>query len=567
MIKKYTGIKKYMMFAFLAFIVSMAFLRIFYDADFYDEIINLTAAYRIAIGQLPFYECWESYQTGDYFMAVFIWLFIRVTGDTNGIILYARIIYMLSLFGTAYLAYWTAKDFIDKEHGIYISAYITLFQLYGLFYLWYDSLSTILLLVGTLFLLKCMERTNVLFACGAGICHALMALAYPSYIIVVIYIVIIQLANLLIRDNRKNKIKRLVFYSAGGGMTACAIIIWLLCIEGWEKLCEGLGYLFSLRSFSQVNEKINIFYWMIKCFFKLNKWLIVPTILIFILFSVSYYRMKKEKNYNKYLAAILLIIVIMPLINFYGFVLQMYRGLPTFMAYIGVWAPFFVCFIREEKNRKSAIYICMFMWIPSVITSFCVATMSMPTVDGPIKCWQGMLGCAISAFLCILLVFKEQDMEYKNSMISIWFAGVLAFTLCMNYSYVYQSPRPITDNRNLVKDGIYMGIRVSDDIKEYTTIEPIIEQYRDRYETIYAGDIYRTAYLMSGLRPCTAVIEGLYWPLSIQYFELKGVMPDVIVLDSTEITDEITAFLDEYYVLAEDYHWHIYNMKLFVIKN
>ena len=57
---------------------------------------------------------------------------------TEGIVLFSRYVYFLNLLGLAYLTYKCIYPRIGKFMAILVSEILLTFNLYGLYYLWYD---------------------------------------------------------------------------------------------------------------------------------------------------------------------------------------------------------------------------------------------------------------------------------------------------------------------------------------------------------------------------------------------------------------------------------------------
>ena len=194
-LSKETKAKKIFILLFVIITFVLLIYRISIHADIYDEIINLSISYRVAMGDVPFYNCWEAFQSGDIFMAPFIWLYVKIFKTTSGLILYSRIIYILVLAFLSFACFKMFQKHLDNEKAFLLSYVVLFFELYSLFYLWYDTISVIFLLLGCIFLVFALEmsdkkRKYVSFLL-AGIIHCCMAFSYPSFSILAIVIALI----------------------------------------------------------------------------------------------------------------------------------------------------------------------------------------------------------------------------------------------------------------------------------------------------------------------------------------------------------------------------------------
>lgn len=194
--------------------------RLFFGIDSTDEIFNLANSYRIARGDKLLVEIWDNYQTGDAFLAPFIWAYLKLTGSTEGLVLASRLFYFLINLGIASLAYYVMREYLEEFYPrIMVSVAILFFAPFSHYYLWYDTASLLFMLVGMLCILKAVNSNRIGWGIAAGISHACMVFAYPTAIVVVVAEAVAVIA-LCIR-----KKKRAVFGYAIGGFLIAGIIL------------------------------------------------------------------------------------------------------------------------------------------------------------------------------------------------------------------------------------------------------------------------------------------------------------------------------------------------------
>lgn len=83
-----------------------------------DECYALAVAYRLANGEKLFLDLWESHQLGGIFLAPFVWIYLRLAGTTEYMVIYTRLIGTLIhifagvfLYRTAYRAGGMPRSF------------------------------------------------------------------------------------------------------------------------------------------------------------------------------------------------------------------------------------------------------------------------------------------------------------------------------------------------------------------------------------------------------------------------------------------------------------------------
>lgn len=103
--------------------------RITISATPYDEVINVSLAYRLSLGQLPFYEAQEAFQTGAIILAPFLWLYTTVIGSTDGIILFSRFLYLAALAALGMLTFRVFKKIVPFRVAFYMG-YLCIFFKY-----------------------------------------------------------------------------------------------------------------------------------------------------------------------------------------------------------------------------------------------------------------------------------------------------------------------------------------------------------------------------------------------------------------------------------------------------
>ncbi|MGN0167392.1 MAG: hypothetical protein ACI4AB_05090 [Acetatifactor sp.] len=80
-----------------------------------DAEYQVAMAYRMLRGDRMFSQMWESHQTSAFFLAFFEWIYLKLTGTTTGIVLYANAVGILCRTVVAFLVFKTMKKYIDKR--------------------------------------------------------------------------------------------------------------------------------------------------------------------------------------------------------------------------------------------------------------------------------------------------------------------------------------------------------------------------------------------------------------------------------------------------------------------
>ena len=540
--------------------------RVTLHADVYDEIFNLSVSYRVALGQIPFYECWEAYQGGDLFLAPFLWVYIKLVGTSSGIILYSRFIYLLWLAGCACIVYKAIKPLLGPSSALAIAASCVLFSIHSLFYLWYDTVAVILLLAGCFSIYGAVSGSmgGGWATFGASL-HGLMVLAYPSMILVTILSFIIVVLVCF----RRHKINVLVRHIIGS-LIALTIGMAIILYISVDNFTQTIKIITSYRS--AVNTASNIAYDVIKAYVKVNKYSVAVGAVLLV---AGYFVFIA----NRFKRAYLIAIVALPLVCSL-FVEDQYKGLLNYASFVGLWAPllFFLYSQQDERTElvKRAGLTIPIVWLPSCASVLSVAMSTVYAEAGPVKAWEGMFAAALVSLVMITLLWldSQQDdgqhsatrfrlplairlrrgegasasqsrivrqfSDVRRNLPALLFSGAL---LVNSYSYYYLNASAVTLDDPVSRYGVYAGIRVKDNMIEWESVKPWLMKYAESNETILVSFAFNPIYLMTDMLPAVPSVESptyyengeLKWDMTLEYFDTFDIYPDVMILSGNDL--------------------------------
>lgn len=547
-------------FLFCCFIICTFLLllyRISIHADIYDEIINLDISYRVALGEIPFYNCWDSFQSGDILLAPFLWLYLKIVGKTSGIVLYSRFVYVCALLIVAIVIYFIFKNIFSKKAAFLLGYLFCFFQLYGLFYLWYDTFSVIFLTLGCLFTYGGLSKNRynkILLFCG-GIFHGLMAFSYPSFVLLAVFNAV--LLFIYLGKFQKDSWKKGIFYIFGGLTVIFLFLIYVCFVIGVSNFLTTLDIILSYRSLSGTGGSFILFD-IISSFFCVNKITIVPTMLLILIFFVG----MKKKKFEGLIEGLIIIGILLTAIINQVFLPEDMKGLANFMAYLALWAPVMYV-LRSQKKEKMDRTIIFFLWLPSILSSICVALLTVYAENGPIKSWQGFIlaGIVTIYYMCDYFIQSTQ----KSFLFSpqFWIGTIICILLVIQYNYIYLNQPYITSSNIRIQEGIYKGIKVNTSMECWVDIQNAINYYTKNKSSILAGNRLRPIYLMTDLIPAVPTTEApcyfkngqYHWDMTIKYFETHDIFPEIMFLEPYEIDNpDIQNILEERYeLIGEEY--------------
>ena len=145
-----------------------------------DAEYQVVMAYRILQGDKMFSQMWEAHQTSAFFLVLFEWIFLKITGSTTGIVVYANAVGVLCKTAVAFCVYGTFRKFADKRAAFAVLLFalnafpkdIALPDFANL-QIWFGLLLMC-------FLIWYFERQQKIWLVLGAVCLCLEVLAYPS---------------------------------------------------------------------------------------------------------------------------------------------------------------------------------------------------------------------------------------------------------------------------------------------------------------------------------------------------------------------------------------------------
>lgn len=89
--------------------VVWAFTNLGYDCEY-----EISMCYRLLQGDKMFLEMWEPHQTSAYLPAALMWIYLKLTGSTTGIVLYLQVCGIIIRGALSFLLYRTLKGDLEK---------------------------------------------------------------------------------------------------------------------------------------------------------------------------------------------------------------------------------------------------------------------------------------------------------------------------------------------------------------------------------------------------------------------------------------------------------------------
>lgn len=558
-------------------IITMFLWRLLHTIDKGDEVQNITMAYRLALGQKPWVDIWEIFQSGNSFASPVIWLLVKMTGSTEGIIFFVRGAFLLMNLFLGAVLFFVLKNYISKSIlGACILAIIC-YAPFSLYYIWYDSMGLYFMLLGEILLFAGLQSGKGLSwpVFFAGVSHALMSYAYPSFVLLAfIFAGILYWLNK--KKKRKNKIAfgQVCIYFAGAALIFCIFLIYLLSVGidntifVKKDIIELLLSSHGAQKASLVKRIFRLFWWPLKKM----EWSIIPTIFLGAFYYKSIKKCYAESTIQecdrRKIIGFLLAIVVIPLILF-----SKLKTLSTiyYTFYIFCWAPFLLKMVTNIKVKTVLLELFYIMWIPCggsyILIGF---TSNNGGYKSPLGMYSGFIFCIIVMGILFQNILMD---KYDKSNSYLVFSCLNVVTVSMVVLFILNTfwYGNVQESTYKFKSGIFKGLygQVEDKKleKQEMQLKDIVNsenQYlsqgngeKHNLGILCVGSDLLSVYLYTDLRPATfffawdpylLVNERQDWSPTKKYWQTISGYPDFLLIsDAEEIDEDFWLFLKDLY--------------------
>ena len=215
--------------------VLAAFFKIYIGMD-NDESYIVTMGVRLLKGDRIFKEMWELHLTSAWPAGICAWIWVRLTGSLDGIVVFMRWVSTIAQFGTAFLVYAVIKKYFRQETAFVAGIFVANFLPRATQNMEYGQLEMIFMLWSLCLLFDAMmQRRDAGKICLAAVCYAVAVLAYPTILVSAPF-----LAGALLYGFPEKKVYHSFLF--WGTCAVCAVIF--------------LGYLFSYLTVPEFLENL-----------------------------------------------------------------------------------------------------------------------------------------------------------------------------------------------------------------------------------------------------------------------------------------------------------------------
>lgn len=240
------------MLAILAGVILANIKRVFLDFDV-DCEYAIALSYRMARGDHMIAQMWEPHQTSAFLNAIFIKIYLLLTGTTTGIALYLNIVGLGAKLGVAYVFYRTFRKYCDSSILFFMCAFFMTVNAKNFIILDFSNMMvyfSVLLCCSLFTYLQRQEEPGKkkFFLVLAAVCFCLEVLSYPSAII------LFPLLLVILCHYSVTKKKDMWLFSGVCFAFGCAFLGILMAQAGWSRFWVSVNYIVTGDETHQVGK-------------------------------------------------------------------------------------------------------------------------------------------------------------------------------------------------------------------------------------------------------------------------------------------------------------------------
>lgn len=240
--------KKWQDFLFIALMVAallFCFWKMRYGFGGNDEAFYLTIPHRLTMGDALFVDEWHLSQMCSVLLLPFVWLFTTITGSTEGIMLAARVFYILVHCAAASVIYVKLRRF--GYFSVVACVLFFLYTPYNIMALSYDSMSMGLMALSGVLLATAdySKKLQIIFSglafAGAVLCAPYLAAVYVLFALCMgIHVLLRKKDMRFVLKSEMFSVRTFLFFTLGVGIPAVVFLLFTVPRAGISGIAENL---------------------------------------------------------------------------------------------------------------------------------------------------------------------------------------------------------------------------------------------------------------------------------------------------------------------------------------
>ncbi len=507
-------IASYTVICFLIALGLLIFYRIHFAVDYYDETFYIGMTYHYLLGGKPFVDELSIAQATSLLLYPAFYLFYWIHHSPSGIVLFSRVLYFTFTLGIFCSSFLLLKKTVDRRMAMliaFIPVSFTLFYIYGLSY---NTMGSLLLLTGIIFLFYSLTYREFPLITGLLIGGACFNY-FPFTILALFLLLLMWIYNC--------SWKFMGRYFLGLCILA-SILAYFLISAGFANLEKIYQFSTSLGVQGGGILKLSSFFQ--------NMYHAFPYKLFFVFLFGLAFIIHRQFKASYFIASCILIFTL---------VLKGW-GENNFMIYlslIGLLAPLLYLFIRKHPLANR---ILLLIWLPGFIGGLISAWASG---NGWYNSLVGGLSMPIATFLFLSLLSegilehfhqeKIKNVVFCSSILFMMFVLIALTRTAFNKNY---GDKPNDTLHEKITSGSFKGLYTTPEKSNFLlALQKDVASTSTQNKSILFFDDFPAGYLLSTMKPHTNTIwlfpTGSFpkftKSLTLAYFQNSNHLPDVIV--------------------------------------
>jgi hypothetical protein len=458
--------------------------RFRHAAELTDETFSIALPYRFALGDKPFVDEVSSAQTAGILVLPFVWLYVKLTGGTAGIVLFCRALH-LAVKGVAALSvHAAARRWVSPPSAIACAIVPFAFTPHSIPNVGYNVLGSTLLVAGAFTSAAALSKPSppprqLLLA---GLAYGLATFAYPAVAPAPL------IAAVLVFACAPRDRLRCFGAFALGGVASFLLVSPALVFGGVRGVRESFEFASALVPRGQAKLPL-----VLDAF-----WKGAPELLVGSTIALTVVRLAR----SRWLTSIVVPLVVVFAVFWFRKLAGTHWAALHLVTYAGLVAPAMIIAVSSDSLLlRSGILVCA----PSIVAGVGTAWASSNATE------MGCLGLWPAAVLFVVLAVAALERAQAERIWTMAPAALLTIVLVLRtYEYVYRDA-PLESLVTQVKSGPFRGIyTTAARAAQFAELERVTRLHDRPGGRLLVSYEQPGIYLFSKMAPASNTV----WPLS-----------------------------------------------------
>lgn len=447
----------------MIFTAGFLFWRCQFGITSVDEGLYLTIPYRLSMGDGLFGHEWHLSQMSGLLMLPQVWLYLKLTGGTEGLVLFMRCFTILIQCLIGVLAYIRLRRY-HYPGAVAGSICFALYIPFAISQLSYNSMGIMaLVLCGILLLPGQKERRS--FYVLAGLSFAAAVLCCP-YLLIVYVVYLLAVAVAMLRRKTAGlslfTLKGALWFTAGAAAAALVFGIFVLSRSSMGELITAFRYILDDPEHPSVGiwKKTVTYLEGIVCFSRGTRWL-YPC--LGVLFAACTLDRKRKAHGLLYFCGAAVLTSVLMFILF-----RKLRYINYVMWGLNMMTPFLMLLSDRKELRR--IFTCL--WVPGMLYSYCIhLSANQVFVTSASASTVATVGTLVMLGIYCSELWQQHSAVSLRVLSTATAAVLLLMQLLplgyLRYRYIFGDQQGIEQQTVTITEGLQKGLKVSKGLYDY----------------------------------------------------------------------------------------------------